>query len=255
MSDLMRGIGLGGALAALVSCAPAGRVASAPGSPLTYAAPEGTGFRFVRNAALSCPGQVVLDLVGPDAHGCRGVAFTLHAGAEVAWEPPVPGRGYLENLAFDLGPGAPLLQSAVSGFRFNQNAGLSTPTRLVLDLMGPETQAGRGVAFTLAAGPGVAWDPMPAGGAGFLENVAFDLGSGIALLKTAVTGGTLQAMVFQKGPGGARALGGPICRVALVGSGGAPGTIPLTVTTFQVLPATGGALHDAPCELGTLVAQ
>jgi hypothetical protein len=96
---------------------------------------------------------------------------------------------------------------------------------------------------------------MPAGQTGFLENVAFDLGTGISLLKTSVTNGTLQAMVFQKGPGGAKALGGPLCRVALVGSGAASGTIAFTVTTFQVLPATGGALQDAPCALGTLVAQ
>jgi hypothetical protein len=144
------------------------------------------------------------------------------------------------------------------GYRFVRDAGLSTGSHLVLDLVGPGLDQGRGVAFSLslAAGP-VAWSRVAPGDAQYVENALFNLGPGIPLVKTAVQQGTLLVDVFQKGRNNALALAGPICRVAL------DAQPPLTtvadsllqVVQFQLLPPNGQTLASATCAVGALTVQ
>ena len=148
---------------------------------------------------------------------------------------------------------------AAAGYRLVRDAALSTPTHLVLDLVGPGPDSGRGVAFTLALGSGpVGWARVAPGDPQYVQNILFDLGAGLPLVKTAIQGQQLLVNVFQKGRGNAKALAGPICRVALddpaPGSGaGAP--VPLQVVRFRYLPGTGARLTDGTCTAGTLVAR
>jgi hypothetical protein len=142
-----------------------------------------------------------------------------------------------------------------SGFRFVRNGSLSNPGLLVLDLVGPELEAGRGVAFTLTVDAAVAtWVQIGPGATHYLENLAFDLGPGEAALRSQVSAGTLQGMVFQKGPGNPKLLAAPLCRVALALAGPRlPRTqVALAVQRFQFLPAQGSALQEAPCAVGAL---
>ena len=144
-----------------------------------------------------------------------------------------------------------------AGYRFVQNAQLSSASHLVLDLVGPGGDQGRGIAFTLqmASGP-VAWAMVSPTDTQFVQNVQFSLGPGIPLVKTAVADGVLQADLFQKGRGNAIDLAGPLCRVALDAQGPAAGAsaIPLQVVWFRRLPAAGAALVDATssCSIGGL---
>jgi hypothetical protein len=144
-----------------------------------------------------------------------------------------------------------------SGYRFIRDAQLSTGAHLVLDLVGPATDQGRGVAFSLELAPGpVAWARVAAADPQYVENILFDPGPGIPLLKSAIQGQTtLLVDDFQKGPGNDRSLDGPICRVALDAQPPlASASIPLSVVQFRVLPAAGTSLTDATanCAVGTL---
>ena len=159
-------------------------------------------------------------------------------------------------------PSAPALtytDPAGPGWRWVQNPVLSSPTRLVLELQGPGTSvSGRGVAFSLQADPAaLAWAaPNPASGS-LVENLAFNLGTGIPLLKYGQDGGLLRAGIFQKGQGNATALNGSLCRVALVPAGPPQGGRPLalTVQANQLFPETGSTLADQACAIGTVTFQ
>ena len=83
---------------------------------LAYADPTGSGWRWVRNPALSSPTSLVLELQGPGpATLGRGVVFSLQAKAsETGWVGPAAGGGSLvQNIAFNLGTGAPLVRTSV----------------------------------------------------------------------------------------------------------------------------------------------
>jgi hypothetical protein len=147
-----------------------------------------------------------------------------------------------------------------TGYRFVRDAPFSTPTHLVLDLVGPAGDRGRGVAFALsvASGP-VAWAKVVPSDTQYLENILFDPGSGMPLLKSAIQEQTtLLADDFQKGAGNDQSMAAPICRVALDGQ--APLTaaaIQLSVVQFSLLPPAGNLLTDATanCAVGTLTVQ
>jgi len=145
------------------------------------------------------------------------------------------------------------------GFRWTRNPLLSSSTLLVLDLQGPgPSLAGRGVVFTLGVNPGVvSWAPAGSGQSGLVQNLAFNLGSGVQLLKYGVQGGQLQAGIFQKGQGNAIPLDGALCRVALSLSGSATsGTQPAPVApTLKLFPDIGSQLVDQTCAFGTLAVQ
>ena len=76
----------------------------------------------------------------------------------------------------------------------------STQTHLVLNLMGPVGTQGTGVGFYLSADTSkVTWVRVGSSDTEFVKNGAFNLGSGVQLLKSKVIGDQLQAGVFQKG--------------------------------------------------------
>jgi hypothetical protein len=93
----------------------------------------------------------------------------------------------------------------------------------------------------------------------YVENILFNLGTGVPLVKTALQSQTtLLADVFQKGAGNDLSLAAPICRVAL--NGQAPltaGSVPISVVQLRLLPPTGNTLTDATanCTVGTLTIQ
>lgn len=148
-----------------------------------------------------------------------------------------------------------------TGYRFVRNPGLSTAGHLVLELVGPAGDRGRGVAFTLTLAPGpVTWAKVAPGDPQYVQNLLFDLGTGVPLVKTDVQAGTtLLANLFQKGPGNDKSLAAPICRIALDGVPPLARTagLAITVAQFRFLPPSGNVLTDATarCAVGTLSVQ
>jgi hypothetical protein len=144
-----------------------------------------------------------------------------------------------------------------SGFRFVRNPTLSTDTQLVLELLGPSDVLGRGVAFTLDFGSGpVAWSKVAPTDTNYMQNLLFDLGTGVQIIETQVTSSKLLAGAFQKGHGNERPFSLPLARVALTARPPlTAASIPLQVVKFQYLPATGGQLTDAACAVGSLAVQ
>ncbi|BDU76977.1 hypothetical protein [Mesoterricola sediminis] len=87
---------------------------------LAYVNPAGTGWRWVKDEALSTPDRLVLALVPPEGvTGLRGVAFSLASDpAATRWvEVRAGGRSLVENGTFNLGGGVPL-------FRYGQDQGV-----------------------------------------------------------------------------------------------------------------------------------
>ncbi|MBJ6762486.1 hypothetical protein JGU66_17075 [Myxococcaceae bacterium JPH2] len=86
------------------------------------------------------------------------------------------------------------------GWKLVRNATESTPTHLVLDLVGPVGELGRGVALTLSAPPALTtWAHVATSDTEFVTNRAFALGGMPQLLKGTVAGNALRLGVFQKG--------------------------------------------------------
>lgn len=129
-------------------------------------------------------------------------------------------------------------------YQLKKNATLSTPTKLVLDLVGNNTGNGAGVAFHLTADTAkVAWAKVADADAEYARNGAvLTLGSGVQALKGKVSGNTLQVVVSEKGTAGSQSMNGVLASVALsLKTGIAPGAVSLDVVSgkAQVLPATG----------------
>jgi hypothetical protein len=122
-----------------------------------------------------------------------------------------------------------------------KNAGLSTSSRLVLDLVGPTGQSAQGVAFILHADPAkVQWGPPPVS-AGLVQSIAFDVsGPTPALVGNDKGGGTLQGAAYQKA--GSQALGQPLVRICLqlkANSVSPNASVSLTFTEGNLLSNTG----------------
>jgi hypothetical protein len=84
---------------------------------LVYVDPTGSGWRLVKNAALSTAFHLVLDLKGPAGESGRGVSLTLEAGSDnVAWA-KVNGADaeLVANHAYQLGAAPQLLKGSASG--------------------------------------------------------------------------------------------------------------------------------------------
>ena len=105
--------------------------------------------------------------------------------------PPPPAKTIADRLDYT---------NPTSGtFTLVKNAS-STPTHLVLDLMGPAGTQASGVGFYLSADTGkVTWTKVNSSDAEFIKNGVFNLGSGTQLIKAKVAGNDLQAGVYQKG--------------------------------------------------------
>lgn len=129
-----------------------------------------------------------------------------------------------------------------SGYRLVADAS-STPTQLVLNLMGPAGASARGVTVQLScAADKTAW--VAPGGSPTLAapGSVFSLGSGVPLLQCKLSGQELDVSIFQKGSTPAAALGDkPLFTVALTLKPGTPqGPVFLaTRPGCQVLDAAG----------------
>ncbi|WLT31425.1 hypothetical protein [Geothrix sp. PMB-07] len=119
-------------------------------------------------------------------------------------------------------------------YQLRQNAALSSPTHLVLELWGPATDTGCGVsvAFTLGGTAGT-WRNIKATDAAgtYVGNgTAFDLGSGTPILKATLSGATLSAAVAEKGLATPKPLNKALLQVAVeLQTGTTPGTS-ITIT-------------------------
>lgn len=140
----------------------------------------------------------------------------------------------------------------------------STPTHLVLNLMGPAGTQGSGVGFFLTADNAkVAWSKVSSGDTEFVKNGVFTLGSGVQLLKSKITGDQLQAGVFQKGitvPAVTFTAAGVLASVALDLKGNVPvGSIVWSSTqapsTKAVLNQGSGLPVPIAINYGTLTAN
>ncbi|MFY1826634.1 hypothetical protein ACN47A_12020 [Myxococcus fulvus] len=142
---------------------------------------------------------------------------------------------------------------AGTGWRLVRNASLSSGNTLVLDLVGPTGQSGRGADLTLGLDTATAsWSTVE--GSEYVANRGYELGAAPWLLKSGVKGGTLSVGVYQKGAA-ARAYDGALLSVALTVDGTSErpaGTVvPLSVRKAHALPASG-SLQVIDVAVGTL---
>ncbi|MFY0576061.1 hypothetical protein ACN28S_18375 [Cystobacter fuscus] len=103
------------------------------------------------------------------------------------------------------------------GWRLVKNTSASSGNHLVLDLLGPTGQSGRGVALTLSVDAARAdWARVSSSDTEYVTNGLFSLGDAPRLLKGAAKDGTLRVGVFQKGTSGpATAYTGALVSVAV----------------------------------------
>jgi len=146
--------------------------------------------------------------------------------------------------------------SGTAGYRLVRDAA-STPTHLILGVVGPSGTQIQGIVASFSADTSRAvWsspggtDPHMAAGS------TLSLGSGTPLLKSTLTGAALEAAVFQKGAVAPATLGsGPVFSVALDLVAGAPaGKVGLASPSAQILDATG-TTRTITLALGTLSAE
>jgi len=127
---------------------------------------------------------------------------------------------------------------ATGTYQLRRNAGLSTPTHLVLDLWGPSGASGCGVTLALSlGGSAAAWTNVRAADPAktYLSNgAAFELGAGAPILKALLTGSTLTATVAEKGTAHPKALDKALLQVALDLQ---PGTLKGATATLAADPA------------------
>jgi hypothetical protein len=140
-----------------------------------------------------------------------------------------------------------------TGWRLVRNASQSSGNTLVLDLVGPAGQSGRGADLTLALNPATAdWSTVD--GSEYVANLGYDLGAAPHLLKSGVKGSTLSVGVYQKGAP-AHGYTGALLSVALTVKTTAQtpaGTlVPLNVLKAHALPASG-SLQAIDVAVGTI---
>jgi hypothetical protein len=142
-----------------------------------------------------------------------------------------------------------------------KNVALSTPSHLVLDLIGPAATTGNGVAAAFTADANkVTWANVGASDptSTFVQNgTAFSLGTAPQILKGKVTGSSLQVAAAQKGVSSPAALNAPLLRIALDLKAAQPaGTVALSAdaTKCQVLDSAG-IITPIVVSVGTLTAQ
>ncbi len=133
----------------------------------------------------------------------------------------------------------------------------STGTHLVLGLVGPQGTQVRGAVLSLNVdGSMVGWG-NPGGSDPYIkEGEVLSLGTGTKLLKSQLSGSTLQAAIFQKGSVAAAPLGSqPILSVALdLKAGAHTGAVSLSSASAQILDAAG-ATQTITVAVGNLSAQ
>jgi hypothetical protein len=121
-------------------------------------------------------------------------------------------------------------------FQLVLNAALSTADHLVLDLVGPAATLGIGVSLTLSVDPAFASWATVSGQEYVANGQVFFLDADPRILQATVTGGTIQAVVAQKGLSSPRSLGGVLLRLALDRRPGTVGGVG-TAVSFSADPA------------------
>lgn len=142
-------------------------------------------------------------------------------------------------------------------YQVQRNAGLSTGTHLVLDVVGSGAPNGAGLAFTLTAdATRLTFTKVNGADAQYIQNGAvLNLGSAPLGIRGKVSGNTLTAGLGQKGTGSSVALNGVLARFAVDLAAGAPqGTASLGQTKAKVLQSDG-TLADITLTFGTVTAN
>jgi len=140
-----------------------------------------------------------------------------------------------------------------TGWRLVRNASLSSGNTLVLDLVGPTGQSGRGADLTLGLDAATAsWSTVD--GSEYVANRGYALGDAPHLLKSGVKGRTLSVGVYQKGAP-AHEYDGALLSVALsveaLAETPAGTVVPLNVLKAHALPASG-SLQAINVAVGTI---
>jgi hypothetical protein len=145
---------------------------------------------------------------------------------------------------------------AGTGPRLVRNPDLSTPARVVLDLVGAAGTSGMGVAFIVSADQAKATWVNPPSSSSKVLNVAFQLGSGTQAFVSKVDADQLQGAASQKPGTAAVHLSQPLLRISLELKPELPAntSIPLVFVGGNWLQPTGGPL-PLPVSVGTLVAR
>lgn len=162
--------------------------------------------------------------------------------------PPPPPKTIADTLTYTDPSG--------SGFRLVRNAGLSTSSKLVLEVAGPAGATGQGMAFILSSDQSkVTWTNPPSSGT-LVQNVAFNLGSGTQAYTSKSAGDQLQGAAFQKPGSAAINLAQPLLRISLDLKANIPVNTPVFVTfnAGNQLPGSGGP-GAITIAVGTLLAQ
>ncbi|MCP3166621.1 hypothetical protein [Myxococcus qinghaiensis] len=140
-----------------------------------------------------------------------------------------------------------------TGWRLVRNASQSSGNTLVLDLVGPTGQSGRGADLTLGLDAATAsWSTVD--GSEYVANRGYALGDAPHLLKSGVKGRTLSVGVYQKGAP-AHEYDGALLSVALaveaLAETPAGTVVPLSVLKAHALPASG-SLQAINVAVGTI---
>lgn len=224
-------------------------VTAAGTAPLTYQWNKGgTAVASATLASYTTPVTAVLDSGSSFTVTVTNSAGSITSSAAVLTVQPIAA-----SLAYT--------DPTTGTYLLKKNAAMSTPTHLILDLVGPAATTGTGVTATLSADTTkVTWANVAFTDAAntFIQNgTAFSLGTGAQILKGRVSGNVLQGAVAQKGTASPVSLNAPLLRVALDLKASQPtGAITFTAdpAKCQVIDGTG-TISTITVSVGTLSAQ
>ena len=226
--------GTGGSLTGSTS-----QTVTSGGSTTAVTAVANTGFAFTNWTGSTTNTLAALTLTNVTSNMTITANFTATTATTLAYTDPVSTTTYL----------------------LKKNTTLSTPTHLVLDLVGPTGATGSGISASFTADTTkVAWTNVAstdASGTYVQNGTAFTLGAAPLIFKGKLTGSVLQVAAAQKGTASPVSLNAPLLRLALdLGSSVALGTITLSSdnTKALVLDSTG-VLTPITISVGTLTAQ
>lgn len=151
--------------------------------------------------------------------------------------------------------GLSYVNPTTTGYRLVLDAA-STPSHLLLDLVGPSGAQIQGGTLNLNVDTTKATWANPGGSDPYLlPGTALSLGTGTPLLKSKLAGPVLEAGLFQKGAASPATLGQQaIFTVALNQVAGAKGAVSLSATGGQILEGSG-ATQSVVVAVGTLSAK
>lgn len=257
------------ALALTLACGGGGGGGGTPPTPTTYTVTftAGTGGTLTGATTQSITSGGNATAVTAVANSGYTFANWTGSGFTTTAANPLTVTNVLQNLAltanFTQNTATALSYTdPTSGtYQLKKNAGLSTSTHLVLDLVGTAAApSGAGVTATFTADAAkVGWANVATSDAAgtYVQNAAFTLGAAPQLLKGSLSGGTLQVTAAQKGYGSPVSLNATLLRVALdLKSAQTPGAVTLSAdgTKCQILDASGN-LVAITVSVGTLTAQ